>query len=115
MRALCVLQRQLGLFHCDFPPSIGLCCGVPFLLSLLFEGGSSRRCAVSSKVGVAAAAAFFGWTLPVCGRPLSDAAVGRRDCSRKGSSDPTGRRRTMPGFAIATATVLLWSVCLARP
>ena len=47
--------------------------------------------------------------------PSNDAALGRSACSRKATSDPTGRRRTMPGFAIAAAMTLLSFDSLRKP
>lgn len=53
--------------------------------------------------------------IPLRSRQIERRAVGRSASSRKGSLEPTGRFRTMPGFAMAAAMMSSSSASFAKP
>ena len=117
-----IFKSRLGFLHGSFSSRAGLRRRSLFFLSLSFAallfflirgGGAALRLLIDfgSLVGFA----LSGFALPGRRGATSDAALGRSECSLKAASDPTGRRRTMPGFAIAAAITLLSSNSFANP
>src|SRR3954471_22748938 len=106
----CGFQRRLGICHSRVTARADLRRRSLFFLALPFsplpfsfvsECGPARSVFVSLGrlwCSLAARGFAFTWTR------TKDSIVGRSACSRKGWSEPTGRRKTIPGFAIAAAT-----------
>ena len=122
MLALRIFKSRLGFLHRSFPLRAGLRRSSLFFLSLsfaaqllLFKRGSGAALRLLIDFPFFGGFSLFRLRFTWRRGASSDAALGRSECSLKAASDPTGRRRTMPGFAIAAAITLLSSASFAKP
>jgi hypothetical protein len=102
------LLLQGSLFPCPFVLAV-------LLLAFISQSDLALRRLVDGAGGGLPRLAAFRLAGAFRGLPALPRSVGSSACSRKDPSKPTGRLRTMPGFAMVAAMTLGSSLSFAAP